>query len=167
MATVFRGTRRLIDSESGEIIEAQTITKTAGDAGFHKVWLHHILEAVDEVGNAKMRVLMWLLAKANAQNQIMATYREIAADTGASVRTVAALMAKLRDSNVITETRRSVWRLNPDVVFKGSHDRRLAVLIKYQDESQGDLFETEPVEAGGSCPLALEKIRPLSPALPA
>jgi DNA-binding Lrp family transcriptional regulator len=88
-----------------------------------------------------MRVLMWLLAKANSQNQVIATYREIAAATGVSVRTVAALMGKLRDANVIAETRRSMWRLNPDVVFKGDHNKRMAVLIQYRDESQGDLFE--------------------------
>lgn len=154
MGTDFRGTRRLIDSETGEIIEAQTIVKTAGDAGFHKVWLHHILEAVDEVGNAKMRVLMWLLTKANSQNQVLATYKEISEATGASVRTVAALMAALRSANVITETRRCVWRLNPDVVFRGDHNKRMAVLIKYQDESQGDLFEQPPVEpAAAGAPL--------------
>jgi Trp operon repressor len=141
MATVFKGNRRLIDSETGEIIEAQTIVKTAGDAGFHKIWLHHILDAVDEVGNAKMRVLMWLLSKANAQNQILATKREIAEATGVGTATVQRLMAALKNANVITETRRSVWRLNPDVVFKGDHNKRMAVLIKYQDESQGDLFE--------------------------
>lgn len=156
MPTKFNGTRRLIDADTGEIIEAQTITKTAGDAGFHKVWLHHILEAVDEVGNAKMRVLMWLLMHADSQNRIMCTYKEIMAATGVSVRTVAALMGKLRDASVIVEVRKSVWRLNPDVVFKGSHDRRMAVLIKYRDESQGDMFE-EP-EAEAAKPEALRSV---------
>lgn len=147
MATQFSGTRRLIDAETGEIIEAQTITKTTGDAGFHKIWLHHILEAVDEVGNAKMRVLMWMLTHADSQNRIMCTYKEITAATGVSVRTVAALMGKLREAAVIVEVRKSVWRLNPDVVFKGSHDRRMSVLIKYRDESQGDMFEEAPKPA--------------------
>jgi DNA-binding transcriptional ArsR family regulator len=146
MATAFKGTRRLIDSETGEIIEAQTIVKTAGDAGFHKIWLHHILDAVDEVGNAKMRVLMWLLSKANAQNQIMATKDEIAAATKVSRATVTRLLSALKAAEIVVETRRSVWRLNPDVVFKGDHNKRMAVLIKYQDESQGDLFEQPPVE---------------------
>jgi hypothetical protein len=154
MATDFRGTRRLIDSETGEIIEAQTIVKTAGDAGFHKIWLHHILEAVDEVGNAKMRVLMWLLTKANSQNQVLATYKEMAEACGCTPKTVQRLMTALKAANVITETRRSVWRLNPDVVFRGDHNKRMAVLIKYQDESQGDLFEQPPVEpAAAGAPL--------------
>lgn len=143
MSVKFKGARRLVDTETGEIIEAQTITKTAGDAGFHKIWLHHILEAVDEVGNAKMRVLMWLLAKANSQNLILATYKEIAEETNVGLSSVRRLFVALREAEIIVEVRRSVWRLNPDVVFKGSHDRRMAVLIKYRDESQGDMFEEQ------------------------
>lgn len=154
MSTKFKGQSRWVNTDTGEIIEAQTIVKTAGDAGFHKIWLHHILEAVDEVGNAKMRVLMWLLTQANSQNQILATYQEIAAATKVGSATVTRLMRSLRSAGVITETRRSVWRLNPNVVFKGDHSKRMAVLIKYQDESQGDLFEQPPVEpAAAGAPL--------------
>jgi Trp operon repressor len=145
MATKFKGAERWINSDTGEIVEAQTIVKTAGDAGFHKIWLHHILEAVDEVGNSKMRVLMWLLAKANSQNLVLATKREIAHATGTGTATVQRLMSALKAANVLTETRRSVWRLNPDVVFKGDHNKRMAVLIQYRDESQGDLFEPRAV----------------------
>jgi len=146
MATVFHGERRLVDTETGEIVQAQVITKTVGDSGFHKVWLHEILELVEEVGNAKMRVLMWLLSRADAQNQVWATWTEIAKETGVSRRTVASLMAALRDANVLTETRRSVWRLNPKVIFKGDYNKRMAVLVKYRDEAQSDLFEEEPVK---------------------
>ncbi|WP_205172560.1 replication/maintenance protein RepL [Burkholderia sp. LMG 13014] len=145
MATRFEGQQRLVNTSTGEIIDAQVVVKTAGDAGFHKIWLHEILELVEEAGNAKMKVLMWLLSKADAQNQIMATFDEIADATDTGRRTVARLMAALRDANVITETRKSVWRLNPRVIFKGDHNKRMAVLVKYQDEKQGDLFE-EPVE---------------------
>jgi hypothetical protein len=145
MPTVFHGQRRLVDTETGEIVQAQVVSKTIGDAGFHKIWLHEILELVDEVGNAKMRVLMWLLSKADGQNLVMATKREIAAACGVGTATVQRLMSALQAANVITETRRSVWRLNPKVIFKGDHDRRMAVLVKYHDEKQADLFDEQPV----------------------
>lgn len=143
MATRFEGQRRLVDTTTGEVIDAQVVVKTVGDAGFHKIWLHEILELVEEVGTAKMRVLMWLLSKADAQNQVWATWKEIAEATGTGRATVARLMAALRDANVITETRRSVWRLNPEIIFKGHHNKRMAVLVKYRDEKQGDLFEDQ------------------------
>jgi len=147
MATRFEGRQRLVNADTGEIIDAQVITKTIGDTGFHKIWLHEILELVEEAGNAKMRVLMWLLAKADTQNQIWATFDEIAEATSTGRRTVARLMAALRDANVITETRKSVWRLNPDVIFKGDHNKRMAVLVKYRDDKQSDLFEESPSES--------------------
>jgi hypothetical protein len=145
MATRFEGQRRLVDTTTGEVIDANVVIKTVGDAGFHKIWLHEILELVDEVGNAKMRVLMWLLSQADAQNQVWATKREIAAACDVGTATVQRLMSALQAANVIAETRRSVWRLNPEVIFKGDHNKRMAVLVKYRDEKQGDLFE-EPAD---------------------
>jgi hypothetical protein len=140
MPTIFHGEQKLF-TESGDVIRAQVVTKTIGDAGFHKIWLHEILDLVDEVGNAKMSVLMWLLSKADGQNQVLATLGEIAQATGTSRATVQRLLSSLKKANVITETRRSLWRLNPSVIFKGDYDRRMAVLVKYHDEKQGDAFE--------------------------
>ena len=42
-----------INQRTGEIIEAQTLTKEVKgdvDVGFEKLWVGHILEAVDESG---------------------------------------------------------------------------------------------------------------------
>lgn len=146
--TVFRGHRRLIDADTGEIIQTQVVERTvAGDVGFHKIWLHHILELVEEVGNAKMRVLLWLLDRADGQNQVQATVREIAKGAGVGVATVERLMRALIGADVITRPYRyGPWRLNPEVIFKGNHQQRMNVLIKYRDEKQGDLFETTAQE---------------------
>lgn len=146
MTTIFHGEQKLF-TESGDVIRAHIVSKTVGDAGFHKIWLHEILELVDEVGNAKMRVLTWLLSKADAQNQVLATLDEIAKATGTSRATVQRLLSTLKKANVITETRRSLWRLNPKVIFKGDHDKRMAVLVKYYDEKQSDLFDEQAPKA--------------------
>ncbi|WP_250519510.1 replication/maintenance protein RepL [Caballeronia sp. NCTM1] len=143
MSTVFKGARQLQDMQTGEIIDTQVVEKTVGDVGFHKIWLHEILDLVDEVGNAKMKVLMWLLSHADAQNRIYATWAEIAEGTDVGRTTVSALMAKLKAANVISEVRRSVWRLNPDVIFKGDHNKRMSVLIRYKNEKQKDLFDED------------------------
>ncbi|RBM04581.1 hypothetical protein NJLHNGOC_15200 [Novacetimonas cocois] len=148
MATLFSGQRRLLDAETGEIIDAQVVTKTVGDAGFHKIWLAEILELVDEVGNAKMKILMWLLSKADHQNQVVATHQEIADATDTSPKTVQRLMRSLKNAMVIVEVRRTHWRLNPDVIFKGDHRQRMNVLVKYRTESaQADMFDLEAKRA--------------------
>ena len=75
MAARFHGQRKLIDTETGEILHTQVVTKSSGDSGFHKIWLAEILDLMEEVGNAKIKVLMWLLSEADSQNQILATYK--------------------------------------------------------------------------------------------
>ena len=103
------------------------MTKSSGDSGFHKIWLAEILDLMEEVGNAKIKVLMWLLSEADSQNQILATYKEIAEGSGVGIATVTRLMRALRKADVVTESRRSLWRLNPKVIFKGNHEQRLNV----------------------------------------
>jgi DNA-binding transcriptional ArsR family regulator len=146
MSVVFRGARRLQDMESGEIIETQVVDKAVGDVGFHKVWLSEILDLVNEVGNAKMKVLLWLLTHADNDNRIFTTWNEIAEDTGVSIRTISALMAALKAANVASEIRRSVWRLNPDVIFQGDRAKRMSVMIRYRSEKQADLFDEPAVQ---------------------
>ena len=107
--TLFDGGRTLVDRETGELIQTQVIERIVGDgdAGFHKIWLGHILELVEEVGNAKMVVLVWLLKNADGQNQIAASLREIADATGVGVATVQRLMAALVSADVVT--RAALW----------------------------------------------------------
>jgi len=161
-STVFRGTRRLVDTTTGEILETQVVERavSAGDSGFHKVWLGHILDLVEEVGNAKMTVLIWLLKSADAQNQVMATYQEIASATGTGVATVQRLMRALVAANVIARPNRyGPWRLNPSVIFQGDHQRRMNVLIKYRTESQRDLFEDQEQATGEPAQLRAHGLR--------
>jgi DNA-binding transcriptional ArsR family regulator len=149
MTTKFHGMRRICDVDTGDIMNVQVVDKSVGDRGFKKIWMAQILDLVDEVGNAKMKVLAWLIDEADSKNQVLATLTEIAEATDTSRATVQRLMSVLKKANVIAETRRSLWRLNPDVVFAGSHDKRMSVLIRYNNEKQKDLFDEapEPVDA--------------------
>ncbi|RYF50866.1 MAG: hypothetical protein EOO38_04640 [Cytophagaceae bacterium] len=140
--TLFEGGRVLRDEVTGELIQTQVIERVVGegDAGFHKIWLGHILELVEEVGNAKMVVLMWLLKNADGQNQIQASMRDIASATGVGVATVQRLMSALTSADIVTRAGRyGLWRLNPEVVFAGSGQKRMNVLIRYRHEKQRDL----------------------------
>lgn len=135
-----------INQRTGEIIETQTLTREVKgdvDIGFEKLWVGHILEAVEEVGNAKMQVLFWLIRNKDRNNMVRATLDDIAAKTGASRSTVARLMASLRKANVVRLEYGGRWMLNPAVVFKGRHDRRMNVLIRYRSMEPAE----QPVEA--------------------
>ena len=142
---VFQGEEQYIRAKTGEVLNVQTVSRSVdGDNGFDKIWLGTILELVEEVGNAKMRALSWMLSHRDAKNLVHATKEEIAAATGVSRATVTTLLRSLREANVISCPRRSVWRLNPNVIWKGASHTRLSVLIQYHDErvdAQPDLFE--------------------------
>src|SRR5690606_22325702 len=89
-----------VNQRTGEIMEAQTLEKTLHssdvDVGFHKLWIGHILSTIDEVGNAKVKVLFWLLQNMDRQNMVKATVRQIAEKSGVGEATVKRLMAALR-----------------------------------------------------------------------
>lgn len=142
------GSDRWVNQQTGEIIETQTLTKEVKevDIGFHKLWIGHILETIEEVGNAKVKVLFWLLKQADGSNIIRATLDDIADKTGVSRRTVASLMAALRKADVVRLEYGGRWALNPAVMFKGGHDKRMNVLIRYKSMEQQELSLEVPVE---------------------
>jgi DNA-binding transcriptional ArsR family regulator len=139
-----------INQRTGEIIETQTLNREVKgdvDIGFEKLWVGHILDAVQEVGNAKMQVLFWLIRNKDRSNMVRATLDDIAAKTGASRSTVARLMASLRKANVVRLEYGGRWMLNPAVVFKGGHDRRMNVLIRYNSMEESELPSGVPAES--------------------
>lgn len=138
-----------INQRTGEIIETQTLKKELSgdvDVGFHKLWIGHILETIDEVGNAKVRVLLWLMKNMDASNMVKATVRQIAERSGVGEATVKRLMAALRKADVVRLEYGGRWIMNPAVVFKGGHSRRMNVLIRYQAMQQQELPLGQPEE---------------------
>lgn len=110
---------------------------------------------IEEVGTAKVRVLFWLMRAKDQNNMVKATLDEIAEKTGVSRRTVARLMTALRRADVVRLEYGGRWMLNPSVVFKGGHDRRMNILIRYKSMEQADLFDeaAEPPAADVVHPL--------------
>lgn len=70
---------------------------------------------------------------------VRATLDDIAAKTKVSRRTVASLMTALRKADVVRLEYGGRWILNPALVFKGGHSRRMNVLIRYQAMEQQQL----------------------------
>jgi DNA-binding transcriptional ArsR family regulator len=136
-----RGNERWINQQTGEIIETQTLTKEVQevDIGFHKLWIAHILETIEEVGNAKVKVLFWLLKNADQNNLVKGTLDTISERTEVSRSSVARLMAALRKADVVRLEYGGRWLLNPGVIFKGGHGKRMNVLIRYKSMEQQEL----------------------------
>ena len=128
----FRGVRQFVDPKTGEIIETNEIDMQGVDINFEKVWMSHILMALEEIGNKKMKVLETLVKNRDGENKIVLTQRKIAKLSKSSLVTVSITMRALLKAKFIKQIAPGVYQISPNVIFKGSHNRRMYVLLKYQ-----------------------------------
>jgi DNA-binding transcriptional ArsR family regulator len=102
------------------------------DANFEKLWLGHILAAIDEIGNAKMKVLNYILDnREKSNNSLIITVSELAKKIGVSHPTVVTTLQILEKHEIIKRKTGAIF-LSPNIVFKGGHKHRLNVLYKYK-----------------------------------
>lgn len=124
-----------INKRTGEVVEAITTVSDVTDRNFDKVWLGILLSALDIIGNRKMKVVRYLLEnRSRTENTVTATQRLIADKTGVSIRTVNDTIRALREAGVLTQIIPSHYRINPSVVWRGSHHGRMAVMARFRDE---------------------------------
>lgn len=145
------GTQTYVNPNTGEVVPMQVVEIEDRDANFSKIWIAHILDAIEEIGSAKMKVLMHLINKRQTNdNSIIATQEQIAKDCDVSKRTVQDTLKALEKHKVLARHKqvKGVYMLNPNVLFQGTHNKRMNVLIKYRQDHQMSLFEEQ--EAQGS-----------------
>src|SRR5690625_354975 len=72
----FLGTKEFIDASTGEKETMQVTNIEERDANFHKIWLGHMLESLDMIGNQKIRVAMFIMENINKENELIMTRSE-------------------------------------------------------------------------------------------
>ncbi len=127
------GTQTYINQSTGELIDMKVIESENTDFNFEKIWLSHILQALDCLGSKKINVVSWLLKNKDRGNLIIATQRKIAESCNVSLQTVTDVMRILMKADVIKMEQQGVYMLNPNVVFKGKNQQRMNVLIRYKN----------------------------------
>ena len=130
------GHETYIKQDTGELAEMQVVEIEERDANFHKLWLGHILQSIDLIGNQKTRLAFWILDNLNNENQLIMTQRKIAEKSGISYQTVSLTLKALIESNFLIKINSGAYRVNPDVLFKGGKNDRMNVLMKYHNERQ-------------------------------
>lgn len=130
------GTETYIKQDTGELSEMQVISIEERDANFHKLWLGHIIQSIDLIGNQKTKLAFWILENLDTENKITMTYRQISEKSKMSYQTVYRTMNALLDSNFLTKINSGAYRVNPDVLFKGGKGQRLNVLFQYRQEQE-------------------------------
>lgn len=136
------GTQQYLNTTTGEIEEFQVVEIEERDANFQKIWVGHILSAIDEISNAKMKLLFFLIQEAvRLENIIPMTADEISQKSGVSKATVVRTLQALEKHNIV-KRKTGIVMLNPNVIFKGGYGKRMNVLMRYHS-----LFEEEQTES--------------------
>ncbi len=128
------GAETYVRQSTGEIEEIQVVKIEERDANFHKLWLGHILQSIDLIGNQKTKLAFWILDNLNSENQLVMTQRKMAEKTGMSTKTVCSTIKSLIDSDFLIRINGGAYRVNPDILFKGGKSDRLNVLLQYHNE---------------------------------
>ncbi len=144
--TKILGTEKYINSTTGEVIDCQVMEVEERDANFQKFWLGHVLAAVDELSNAKMKILFYIFSNVDYSNNLLPkTIAEIVEETGISNKTIIETLKILQHYDIIRRKTGIIF-LNPNVLFKGGLNKRQAVLIKYGELNRNDPEITQKIE---------------------
>jgi DNA-binding transcriptional regulator YhcF (GntR family) len=126
------GEQNYINPDTNELLTMQVMSIEERDANFYKLWLSHIIQSMDIIGNRKSRFAFWLLDQMDSENKICMTQRQMAKKMNISLDTVRKTIIALLKSDFLTKHNTGVYKVNPDVIFKGGKTDRLNVLIQYR-----------------------------------
>lgn len=126
------GVEQYVNTKTGEVQQFNVIEQYDQDFNFDKIWLGHILDSLDLIGNKKIIVLNWLLKHKNKDNIVIGTQRKIAESANVSLPVVSETMQLLVKSNFIKAIQDGVYLINPEVIFKGKHGKRMDILLRYR-----------------------------------
>lgn len=125
---------------TGEVIPGATAVTVMQekDFNFHKAWICNLLQGLEDLSSKKWKVVSYILDQMDSKNMIFATQEEIANKVGCSVTTVNETISILKNPSkgcsILQSVAPGVYRVNPDILFKGSHRNRMAIVFAYNEE---------------------------------
>ncbi|NCP67957.1 helix-turn-helix domain-containing protein [bacterium] len=123
--------------ENGDLqpLDAEVINEEweeEADINFDKIWLSSVMEALEQVGNKKIKVANYILSQRDKNtNYLIQTQREIAEKCGVSLQTVSSTLKALEQANLVVG-KSGIYQVNPDRIARGKHNKRMAILRIYQ-----------------------------------
>lgn len=137
--------KRLVDQETGEVIEVDQITKRAlGQKAFWKVYLMDYLQILGGFEYKQLDVMIYILENTQpSTNTFIGTYRSIVDKTGISLDTVRRTMVYLQDRKFLKKVQNGVYQVSANVLMKGSDHKKQMLLSYYDDEAAATTTEEE------------------------
>lgn len=137
--------KRLIDQDTGELIEVDQITKRAlGQKQFWKLYLIDFLQVLGVLDSKQVDVLIYILENTrSSDNTYIGTYRKTAEGSKVSLDTATKVMRKLQDQKdgngkpFLSKIQNGVYQVNPLIMMKGSEHKK-NLLLNYYDDGISD-----------------------------
>lgn len=143
--TIGEKTRRLEDTDTGEIVDVTQITKVVhGTKQFWKLYLIDFMKVLDIMESKQLDVLIHILEHTDPKtNLYIGTYKEISKRCNVSQPTIATVMRKLQKVGFIAKKQNGVYRISAKFLHKGD-ERKQAILLSYFNAEQpNNNFEEE------------------------
>ena len=138
------GQKDFIDPVTNEVEHFQCIKMEERDFNFHKIWLQHIINSFELIGNTKTKLAFWILDHLDYENKLIYTYQRIHEETKISLETIRVTISTLIKTGFLQKINAGAYRVNPDYIFKGNHANRMNVLIQYSKTVEENKKEEEP-----------------------
>lgn len=128
------GTKEVMDVETGVVTKVNQMEIRQVDFNWNKIWLGHLLDVLDVIGNKKIAIMNWLLENRDPKNnQIVTTQKIISDEMQVSIQTVSDTFKALQDANALQKIRNGLYILNPEIIWVGGNDNRMDILLTYKN----------------------------------
>lgn len=129
--TVYKGSQRLIDEQTGEVIEVDKLYRKQSSGNFVKAYIVQLVSMLDMIGGKKLKIVNYILDNVHLSNNlIVATTREIAKATNTSTQTVTRTLKILEEGNII-KRRTGAIMLNPELLMRGDDQKQKYLLLEF------------------------------------
>lgn len=134
--TIYKGTQRLIDEQSGEVIEVDKLYRKQTSGNFHKAYLIQLISMMDLIGGKKFQVVNYILDNIQwSNNTLIATVKELVEATNTSKQTVITTLKLLEEGNII-KRRTGALMLNPELLMRGNGQKQKYLLLEFGNFEQ-------------------------------
>lgn len=138
-----------VNTRTGEQRVMQNVEKVYyGQRQFWKLYMQDFLAVLGIFESKQLEVVCYIMENTDpSTNLFIGTMTNIAREIGVSPTTVNNAIQRLKGANfmVVTETP-SVYRVNPDIMVKGSEAKKRGLVITYTEDKNRALPEDSDVE---------------------
>lgn len=132
MKTLYVGKERWINESTGEVREFDMFEKPVqGRNGFMITYLTEVIKLIETLGNKKMLIVKYILSNMNkAENTLIKTQREIAKETGVSIKTVNETLKILQNAKII-ERKTGAIMVSPRLMNNWKDAKEQSMMVKF------------------------------------